>query len=98
MIWASCLVFRKKFRLWIGAEALQIKKGVFGTHEIIVKWNKIQSVHLKQSLYQQKHDLATIVLQTAGGTITILFLDLIIARKIQNYALYKIESSVEEWM
>lgn len=91
--WFFPWLFQRKFRLWPGNNALQIRKGIFGRHELILKWDKIQSVHLKQSLYQQKHKLATIELNTASGTVTIPYITLQVSRQIQNFALYKMESS-----
>lgn len=97
IVWFGCWLFQRKFRLWSGSEALQIKKGFFGKHELILKWNKIQSIHLLQSIYQRNHNLATMEVYTAGGTITIPYLPVEQAQQIQNYALYKIESSLEPW-
>jgi putative membrane protein len=98
LIWGGCWLYQKKFRMWGGEAAFQIRQGVFGKHEIILKWKMIQSTQIRQGLYQQKHNLATIDLNTASGTITIPFIDLISAQKIQNYALYKIESSSVSWI
>ena len=97
IVWLTCWLFQRKFRLWQEKEALQIRKGIFGRHELILKWNKIQSVHLQQSIYQRSHKLATIELYTAGGVITIPYVMLEQARQILNFALYKIESSAEPW-
>ncbi len=93
----SAFLFQKKFRLWIDNEALQIKKGVWGSHELILKWTHIQSINIEQSIYQRKNNLATLHLNTAGGIINIPFIELNKARAIQNYALYKIECSSESW-
>jgi len=93
----SAYLFQKKFRLWIDKEALQIKKGEWGRHELILKWNHIQSILIKQSVYQRKHKLATLCLKTAGGKISIPYIQLQQAREIQNYGLYKIETSNENW-
>jgi len=96
-VWLSAFLFQKKFRLWVDKEALQIKKGVWGRHELILKWNNIQSVQVEQSIYQRKHLLASLHLNTAGGIIDIPFIELHKAREIQNYALYKIETDSSGW-
>jgi putative membrane protein len=93
IVWISSWLFQQKFRLWPGNDALQVKKGWVGSHELILKWEKIQSVHLVQSLYQQKMKLASVELTTAAGNISLPFITLQEARQIQNYALYKMESS-----
>jgi len=92
-VWIINWLFQRKFRLWPDANALQIAKGIFGSHDIVLKWDKIQSVRFRQSLYQQKNNLATVELCTAGGNITLPFIALQQARHIQNYALYKMEST-----
>ncbi|MBC7947331.1 MAG: PH domain-containing protein [Chitinophagaceae bacterium] len=97
LIMINSWVFQRRFRLWTGGDALQIKKGVFGTHELIVKWEKVQSVHIKQSLYQLGRGLASVQLYSAGGTIFIPYIPLMEARMIQNYSLYKIESALKPW-
>lgn len=91
-------LFRRKFRLWIIPEALQIKKGIFGTEKAILIWNKIQAIHFNQSLYQRRKKLATLNLFTAGGTIHIPFIKQEEAIKIYNYALFKVESENKPWM
>ena len=97
IIWILSLLIQKKFRLWPSKEALQIEKGIFGSHKLILNWEKIQSVQLIQNLYQQKHQLATVKLFTAGGIIRLPYFSLTDARLIQNYALYKIENSDIPW-
>lgn len=94
----SSWLFFRKFRFNYNSEILHIRKGIFGNSEIIVKWNNIQSVSVGQSHYQRRKNLATISLYTAGGTLSIPFIALDQARAIQNYALYKIESSIIPWM
>lgn len=92
-VWLVSLLVQRKFKLWPDANALQVAKGIFGSHELVLKWDMIQSVQLQQSLYQQKHQLATVQLCTAGGNITLPFIAIQQARHIQNYTLYKMEST-----
>ena len=92
-VWIVNWLVQRKFRLWPGINALQVERGVFGSDDLVLKWEMIQSVRLQQSLYQQKHNLATVELSTAGGNITLPFIAIQQARHIQNYALYKMESA-----
>jgi len=91
LISVSAFLYRRKFRLWADNDALQIKRGVLGTEELVLRWDMIQSVSLEQSIYQEGRDLATVSLYTAAGIITVPFIPLQEAREIMNYALYKIE-------
>lgn len=96
--YVSALIAVKRFRLLLSEDALFIHRGVFGMEEILLKWNNIQRTTLQQSLYQRRHKLATLRLHTAGGVITIPFINLDLALRIFNYSLYKIESSKQVWM
>lgn len=87
--------FRKKqrnFKVYLNQEVLQISKGVFGIHHILLKWDKVQTASVSQSLYQQRHNLANIHLESAGGTIVIPFVNLVDAQHLVNYAIYKVEN------
>ena len=86
------ILFQRKFRLWMDADALQLRRGFLGREELVLKWNMIQSVVMQQSIYQEGRELATVVLYTAGGQVKIPYIPVSAARKIINYALYKVES------
>ncbi len=92
LIWVWHGLFQRKFRLWPGQDAFQVSKGIFGRDELVLQWDKIQTIQLQQSLYQQQHSLATLVVRTAGGSVTLPYITLLQAREIQNYALFKMES------
>jgi len=90
-------LYCRKFLFSWTSNLIHIKTGVFGNRTIVLKWEKIQSVKISQSLYQQRNSLADLVINTAGGTITAPYILLETARELQNFALYKVESSEEGW-
>ena len=90
-------LFQRKFRLDYTEEVIHIKTGVFGSRMLILKWDKIQSVKISQSLFQQKKMLADVIIYTAGGTISATYIPIETAREIQNFALFKIESKITSW-
>ncbi len=92
------LLLQKKFRLWAMDDLLYIKKGILGEERILMLWHKVQAVSLKQSIYQRRKGLASVLISTAGGTITINFIELEAARALANFILFKTESSHKEWM
>ncbi|HEY0677333.1 MAG TPA: PH domain-containing protein [Chitinophagaceae bacterium] len=94
LISISSILFQRKFRLWTDERALQIRRGFLGMEELILRWDKIQSVSLQQSIYQEGKELATVNLFTAGGTVSIPYIRLNDAREIVNYAMYKVSSSL----
>ncbi|MFN2440236.1 MAG: PH domain-containing protein [Chitinophagaceae bacterium] len=89
---------QKRFRLYANEDVVYIDKSAYGTERILLKWFKLQSVALKQSLYQQRRNLATLVLYTAGGSISIPYISLEAARQIVNYSTYQIEHQNRAWM
>ncbi|MEL6864840.1 MAG: PH domain-containing protein [Bacteroidota bacterium] len=90
--------YHKKWKFYVNELGIQTNKGVLSDRSSLLKWHKIQSVALRQSIYQRRKNLADIYLYTAAGTIQIPFVELEKARKLQNFALYKIASSQEAWM
>jgi putative membrane protein len=97
-VFISSWLLVSKFRLLIDKEAMQVHRSIFGREEILLKWNHIQSVKLRQSLYQRSRGLATVRLYTAGGVIQVPFVRLEQAEQIRDYALFKVESDLSSWM
>ena len=91
-------IYQKKFRLYISPEAFQVNSGAWGKKSKIAQWYKIQYLQLRQSIFQRRKELATLVIHTAGGKITLPFIDLELARAIKNYGLYKVQSTNKSWM
>ncbi|MEO5564645.1 MAG: PH domain-containing protein [Chitinophagaceae bacterium] len=91
-------LFHKKFRLWADKDVVQVKKGIYGVEELIMKWSNIQKTKLQQSPYQRQKQLATLKIYTAGGTVVIPYITYRQAIQIMNYALYKVETDPASWM
>lgn len=87
----TAFLFRRRFRLYVAADALQICRGVFGHEYIVLRWENIQSVALRQSIYQRRHGLATLRIYTADRWISIPFLDQREAEIIRDYAMARVE-------
>ena len=77
---------------------LKRKKGIYGNHFEIIPWYKVQSVEIVQSIYQRRRKLANMYFYTAAGSVKIPYIEFNKAKKLRDYALYKAESSKEEWM
>jgi putative membrane protein len=92
------ILYWKNFRFWVTNEGLQYYKSTWGKAEAILNWKNIQYVRVRQSIYQRRKGLATIILNTAGGGFEIPYLTYNQAIDISNYALYRIESSQQNWM
>ena len=92
------MLFKKIFRYWANAVAVQMYRGVYGTEEAVLRWNNIQKVRLRQSAFQRRRNLATVRIQTAGGRIVVPFVKVEEAQAIVNIALYTIERENQPWM
>lgn len=94
----TSFLFQRNFSYWVNDQAIQINRGVWGREQLLLKWNQVQFVTVEQSIYQRSHALASLQLQTAGGQVVIPYIPLQTARELCDYALWKIESSGENWM
>ena len=59
---------------------------------------KVQGVQIKQTPYQRRKSLASLVMHTASGDVSIPYIPLDTALEIKNYFLYKIEIAHRRWM
>jgi uncharacterized membrane protein YdbT with pleckstrin-like domain len=98
LVGLKAFLLQKKFRAFALAEVLFINRSSYGSKMVLLKWHKLQTVTIEQSIYQQARDIATLKLHTASGTIALPYIPLPAARQFMNYALYKIESMSEPWM
>lgn len=87
-----------KFRLYVGHRYIRIKSGLLGTSHTVTPHYKIQAVQIIQTLYQHRKGLANLHIHTANGTLSIPYLNLILAQNLRDYILYQVESSKEGWM
>lgn len=90
--------FQHKYRFYIDNQLLKIHSQVIAKSYTLLHLYKVQGVALTQSLYQVRKGLASVALYTAAGTVSIPYVDIQTARNLQNYILYKIESSQQSWM
>ena len=89
---------QKKWKYFINGDSIVTRQGVFEIVSKALLLRKVQGVQIKQSPYQRRKDLSTLLLHTASGDIKIPYIDLDIALRIKNYVLYKIETSQLHWM
>ena len=97
-VWLISKIYHKKWRYGISPRGIYLTKGILGQRAAILRWYKVQSVTLKQSPFQRRKQLATLVFSTAGGNLTLPYIPLIHAKELRDYVLYKVEVSTEGWM
>lgn len=88
----------KKRNFLFSDDFLQINYGTIETHQTFLPFYKIQHVSVKQSIFQERKNVADVVFQTASGKLKIPCLNISEALKLVNFALYKIETSQQSWM
>lgn len=97
IIWTSFL-YQRNWRYHVSEGGIRTTKGIFGRSHTLLKWNKLQGAKTRQSIFQARRGYTDLHFFTAAGTITIPYIEEEKARKMVNFALYKVESSEESWM
>ncbi len=97
LLLTSYLSFRKT-KYGFNDEMIAIYGGTFGDKTTLFPLYKIQSVVLKQNIYQRRHHLASIVIYTASGGTSIPYIDKSLAENVMDYLLFRVESDNREWM
>ncbi|MDE2873783.1 MAG: PH domain-containing protein [Gemmatimonadota bacterium] len=78
-------------------DGLASRTGVLGYGVEALLFRKAQTVTVKQSPLQRRHGLATLVVGTACGSVSIPYIDHGEACRLRDYVLYRAESSERRW-
>ena len=96
-IYMAQLYYRKR-KLHLSPDYCVSASGIFGHQYRQLELYKVQSVRIRQSYYQVRRNLATLVLYTASGDVRFPYIELERARELKDYVLYRIESDKRGWM
>ncbi|WP_299336727.1 PH domain-containing protein [uncultured Psychroserpens sp.] len=77
---------------------ITIGSGVIETTLNILEIHKIQSVSLKQNIFQKRKQIASLEIATASKSVKIPYIALKQAKYIYNFLLFKVESQDRDWM
>jgi len=94
---AAHLNYRKK-TFALTDNMLLINGGTWGNSATKMLLHKMQSVKLTQTPFQKRRQLASLVLHTASGALSIPDVAYDHCLTLKNYLLYKVESSQEGWL
>jgi len=97
MVVSIYLSFRKK-RYGFNEEMLVVRGGTYGDKTEILPLYKIQSLSKKQTPYQSRKDLATLLINTASGKVGIPYINEKAAQNLMDTFLYKVEKDKRKWM
>lgn len=100
IIWIALFVHfsYKKASFQITEEYITINSGFMDRVKHINEVHKIQSVAIKQSIFQKHRHIASLHIATASQSVSIPYISEVHARSILDFLLYKIESQDRNWM
>ena len=87
---------RRNYRL--DDQHLMTSAGVIEHWQKMLEIKKVQGITLKQSPYQRRYNLGSVILHTASGNIGIPYLEFDKALEIKNFILYQSERQKGAWM
>jgi putative membrane protein len=82
---------RRRFRFWYDTQTLQVRRGVWGTEQILMNFAKVQHVAVKTTPYLRSRGLATLVLHSAGGPVKLPCIPIGQARYLADLCLVRVE-------
>ncbi len=88
----------KKAYYRISDNFITLGSGVIDTDTNILEIHKIQAVKLRQTIFQKRRDIASILISTASKAVTIPYISKSEALSIYNFLLFKVESQDRDWM
>ncbi|WP_179344858.1 PH domain-containing protein [Winogradskyella ursingii] len=91
------MVYRKAYYS-VSDNAVTIGSGFIDTTTNILEIHKIQAVKLKQSIFQKRRRIASVVISTASKSVTISYVKEGTAKNIYDYLLFLVESQDRDWM
>jgi len=98
LVGLKAALLQKRFRLYASSQTVYIDQSAYGTAYTLLPWYKLQSVSLQQNLHQRRLGLASVLLHTASGNVSLPYIPLAAAQALVNYALYQVEHSNRPWM
>lgn len=97
-IYFTSVRFHRNWKVQINKEGILTEYGLIGKNYTLLQWYKIQSVSIKQSIYQQRNSVADVYFYTAAGSVKVPYFPLDKALIIKDYVLYKVETDERDWM
>jgi len=96
-LWLS-IRYHRNWRWHISEDGLRTAWGVVNRRGVLLQWHKVEAVTLRQSWFQRRYGLSSVVFFTAAGAVKVPYIPLEKVEAIMNFVLYKIEIDEREWM
>jgi putative membrane protein len=88
----------KKTYYQISEAHLTIGGGFIDTITNILETHKIQALQFKQTFFQKRNGIASVVVSTASKSVVIPYIKATDAKRIYDYLLFCVESQDRDWM
>ncbi len=98
LVWIYIYFKYKKAFYHISEEHITIGSGFVDSVTNILEIHKIQCVQLRQSFFQRRKHIASVIISTASKNVTIPFVTNSDAKSICDFLLYRVESQDRDWM
>ncbi|MDO8952112.1 MAG: PH domain-containing protein [Draconibacterium sp.] len=93
-----CFLILKKRYFSMNSEQIVVSKGAISHQWTQMELHKIQAVEFRQTFFQKKRALSSLHIMNASGSITIPYINELMAKQIYNYLLFHTEVSKKKWM
>ena len=78
-------------------DELVCRSGLLGYRTVALLFRKVQRVTVTQSRFQRRKNLASLRLYMASGSVRVPYIAYATARQLQDYVLYRVETSQQSW-
>ena len=96
-VWLSWLKYSKK-KYALSPKELYVGGGILGLRHSLIPLYKVQNVQLTENPYQWRRGLASVLVHSAAGTITIPYIPKETAIELLDLLTYRVEVSRLSWM
>lgn len=92
------LRYHRNWKYYLSEDGIRTASGIFTMKYVLLQWYKVQSVEIRQSIYQRQKEVANLTLHTAAGSVSIPYIELAKAKAIHDFVMYKVEIDKRSWM
>lgn len=102
LIWlpvSALVVWRhyKRYGVLVTPDGMVLRRGFLGFRITAFLHRKVQRISVTQTLLQKRKGLVTLRFYLASGSVRIPYVDAVLARKLRDHVLYRVESSQLAW-
>lgn len=96
--WGYSYLLWRNQRVVLTDGVLVVSRRIWFERTSVLSTEKVQAVQLRSSIYQRRHSLSTLVIETAGGSVSIPFIPEKTANELADFLLYRSQLAGLNWM